>query len=257
MLVGMESTSSSYGCGPLERGIPGAVNADLALGDDFQRGGGLKRHHVAPLGDCGRADLKFSGDFCLRPEVRDGYGFEHEPEANRSYCLLQLQLAEQSLTLVTMKQPPKDLKTIRDRLAWAMTRVTPEITNADLVRACKAEKETISSAAVAKWFTSPKSPEFIKPGYLFPIAKRLTVDAEWLATGRGQWDKGTRTDAGIPYRRIALIQAYSTLPPEVRMSIRALIETLATAHSDNYAQWSRQEAEHARTRDSFREPATE
>ncbi len=145
------------------------------------------------------------------------------------------------------------MKTLRDRLNWAMNRDNPPITSADLVRACKLAGAKISSAAIAKWFTAPKPPEYIRPAFLFPVAERLRVDPKWLATGKGKWDDGLKGNSGLPYHRLALIQAYGTLPSEVRAPIRNLIEALSAAQSDRYAQWSKGQELFNKNRDAVHE----
>jgi hypothetical protein len=222
--------------------VQGSIYRHNTVAQNLQCSSGFQRNHIAPLRDGGGADIEDAANGRLGSEMPDCVVFEHAVDANPSFHLLQPQLAPVSLTLVI------DMKTLRDRLVWAMKRTTPPITNADLVRAIKADKAKISSAAVAKWFTSVRPPEFIQPAYLFAVARRCGVDAEWLATARGEPLKST-VDHGLPYRRLTLIKAYGTLPPEVRMPIRALIETLATAQSDRYSQWSDAEGERAKHRD--------
>lgn len=130
---------------------------------------------------------------------------------------LQLRLAAESLTLVTMS-------TLQDRLEKAMDHAKKK--QADLARACG-----ISTAAVAKWFGG--NAKNLKMEHLFSVADECQVSARWLGTGKGPMSAGDKPDpnqgasAGIPKRRIELIQMYGRLPDEVRLSIRQLIETLA------------------------------
>lgn len=107
-----------------------------------------------------------------------------------------------------------------------------------------AEELGVTKANVSKW-ESRASPN-IDLDVFFKLAKFFDVDARELATGRPETPSAT---PDIPARRLSLIRLYGTLPDELRMPIRSLIETLATAGNERYAKYSWEEAERVKKRD--------
>jgi transcriptional regulator with XRE-family HTH domain len=93
----------------------------------------------------------------------------------------------------------------------------------------------VSKATVSKWERGDT--KNMRPAHLFAIAKKLGVEARWLALGDGPRKMEAPRNilisgkhSELPARRLALIQAYGELPPEVRQPVRMLIETLYRLH---------------------------
>lgn len=154
----------------------------------------------------------------------------------------QLQLTESALTSV-------DMSRLKDRLSEAMGET---VSRADLIQAVRAYGGRISRAAVSKWF-GEKEVE-LKAAHAFAVARRCNVNPEWLATGKGakQRQVSANPDRLAP-KRLALIQAYGQLHPDVRRPVRMLIETLALATDGNYLEFQKNLAE--RTERAKKEPA--
>lgn len=107
-----------------------------------------------------------------------------------------------------------------------------------------AEELGVTKANVSKW-ESRASPN-IDLDVFFALAKFFDIDPRELAIGEATTPSPT---PDIPPRRLSLIRLYGTLPDELRMPIRSLIETLATAGNERYAKYSWEEAERVKKRD--------
>lgn len=136
---------------------------------------------------------------------------------------MQPQFAYTSLTLV-------DMGKLKTRLEEAMGK---DITRSDLAQAIKAYGGSISRTAMSKWLDG--STEDMKAVHAFAVAERCNVSAEWLATGKGNKERAGPIDPLPPHRR-ALLRMYASLPAEVRLPIRQLIESLAAINHPNYAE---------------------
>lgn len=154
------------------------------------------------------------------------------------------------LTLVANKEQPQftgqlltlvDMNKLCARLEEAMGK---DISRSDLGAAIKAYGGKISRAGMARWFDKDNTKAAMKAEHVFPVAARLNVNPEWLANGKGDKSRGLAATAErLPPNRVALMQAYGTLSPEVRRPIRVLIETLAVASSPGYHRFEEQLAE--------------
>lgn len=128
------------------------------------------------------------------------------------------------------------MSSLKERFATARKRA-PAVTNAQIATACH-----ISAAAVSKWFSGASKK--IKTEHVFIVARLYNVDPEWLALGRGKPDRKSGTASNeFEDKHIDLLRMYKRLPGDIRDPIRAVIQTLAAAHSERYASWSRQMAE--------------
>lgn len=107
-----------------------------------------------------------------------------------------------------------------------------------------AEKLGVTKGAVSKW-EGTAAPD-ISLGVFFKLADEFHIDPRELALGV-PLKASKSTD--IPPHRVGLIQKYGSLPKELRLTIRALIESLAAAQSESYSSWSREAAERAKVRD--------
>lgn len=136
------------------------------------------------------------------------------------------------------------MSTLQDRLKEAMkpTATRKEITRSDIISAIKRDGGTISRAALSKWFDEGKVRTLsMKAEHVFPVARLCNVNPEWLATGRGAKERSQSANPDrLPAHRLALIQAYGSLEPDVRHPIRALIETLASATSEKARKFERE-----------------
>lgn len=130
------------------------------------------------------------------------------------------------------------MSTLQARLETAMR--LGQLERADLARACK-----ISNAATSKWF-SGKTQE-LKAEHAFKIARLCRVDAEWLATGRGNARPIAEpaTPWGFEKKDLDLLRMFLRLHEDIQLPIRNMVQTLAAAHKERYASWSRRTAEHA------------
>lgn len=99
-------------------------------------------------------------------------------------------------------------------------------------------------AAVSKWENDPDIN--IELATFFKLADALDIDPRELATGAPQ-----KTRELAPHR-LSLINAYGRLPPDVRIPIRGLIETLDAAGAARYAEWSKDRQVEAEIRDKKR-----
>jgi hypothetical protein len=136
------------------------------------------------------------------------------------------------------------MSTLASRLQDAMAYA--KITRPQLIAGIRRQNVKVSAPAVSKWFSTTTE---LKAVHAFAAARVCRVDPEWLAMGVGTMQRHDGNPEKLPARRLALIQAYGSLPDDVRAPIRALIETLATAHSKSYREWSEREGERARKRD--------
>lgn len=144
----------------------------------------------------------------------------------------QLQLAGTALTSVNMSK-------LGGRLTEAMGE---SVTRSDLIQAVRAYGGRISRAAVSKWFGEREVE--LKAAHAFAVARRCNVNPEWLATGKGPKQRQASANPDkLPPKRLALIQAYGRLHPDVRRPIRALIESLAVAADGHYLEFQKQLAE--------------
>lgn len=73
------------------------------------------------------------------------------------------------------------MKTLGERLSWAMAGGDgfPRVTQVELAKAC-----SVSQSVISDWKTGDS--QSMRASYLYPAAKRLQVDPEWLATGKGE-----------------------------------------------------------------------
>ena len=104
---------------------------------------------------------------------------------------------------------------LAERLKWAMERAGYE-TLTDLARDLG-----LSLGAVHQW--SNGSTEFIRPIYLFPAARLLRVEPEWLGTGVGP---KTRLERAAPDIDRDICQLVDALPQDAKRSLLELLRSM-------------------------------
>lgn len=111
------------------------------------------------------------------------------------------------------------------------------------------DKVGAGKAAVSKW--EKDAHINIELDTFFKLADVLEIDPRELLTGEAAAHK-----PDLPPHRLALIQAYGRLPSDVRMPIRAMIQTLDLAATERYASWSKDRQVEADSRDKKRRERT-
>lgn len=110
------------------------------------------------------------------------------------------------------------LERLNDRLAETGMK------QADLVRAAK-----VSRAAVSGWVSG--NTKSIQAVYLFPVARALGVNPEWLATGKGekfpvhiaQQTQGAYIVQSINDKHKVLMTAFDKLSPKAQVGLLDLL----------------------------------
>lgn len=98
-------------------------------------------------------------------------------------------------------------------------------------RSLLAREHGVSTEAARKWLTGLAMPD---QANLAIMARNRRVSVTWLQSGIGTRAADAPSSSDIPPNRLALLQAYGSLPPEMRRPIRALIETLAQSVNPSY-----------------------
>jgi hypothetical protein len=118
------------------------------------------------------------------------------------------------------------MSTLAERLKQAMG---AEITRTDLADAIKAYGGKISRAAMSKWFDG-RAKE-MKAIHVFPVARRCSVNPEWLATGHGHPKPPkhgvSQATERVPQAEIAFVGDYLKLSQDIRKALRALVDAMA------------------------------
>lgn len=97
-----------------------------------------------------------------------------------------------------------------------------------------AKQHKVSIEAARKWLAGLSMPDQTN---LAIMATKRQVNVTWLQSGIGPKKIGVVSTSDIPPHRLALLQAYGSLPPETRRPIRALIESLAQSLNPKYQAW--------------------
>ena len=92
--------------------------------------------------------------------------------------------------------------------------------NAELARAID-----VSPSTVGKWVHEESEVGKIEAQNLFDAAKVLRVDAEWLATGKGE-PHPTPGSARITPEQASMLEAYDALSVQSRMTLAFLLDSL-------------------------------
>ena len=116
-------------------------------------------------------------------------------------------------------------------------------------RSLLAREHNVSTEAARKWLTGLAMPD---QANLAIMARNRQVNVTWLQSGIGTQTPSTPSSSDLPPHRLALLQAYGSLPPEMRRPIRALIETLAQSLSPSYRAYEADQ----RRRNAVRDGAT-
>ncbi len=111
-----------------------------------------------------------------------------------------------------------DSATLAGRIIWALQR-------ADMTQAELARRLEIGKSAVSQWTTGETRQ--ITPQHLFPAARLLRVEPEWLGTGLGPRTAAeARAVALLPPELAAALPAVEAVlraPPAVREAVVALL----------------------------------
>jgi transcriptional regulator with XRE-family HTH domain len=134
-------------------------------------------------------------------------------------------------------QPPGEKSTLGQRIQWALDK-------AGISKSALADAADVAPSAVTQWINGDT--KVLKAATLLAAAKALSVDHEWLATGKGV-PAGNRAEQpraayGLSDEALEVARVFDQLTPECQEHVSRQVQLLRGANPGNGGR--RKAAEH-------------